>query len=86
MMMHGGERLPKSMQSPVMAYRFIFAALTGTVVTTSAVKTRSECQTLEYAKHVTVWSTVRLREDEACIGVAGTAGMKQSDQQIGNRD
>ena len=64
----------------MLAHRVVLAALTSTVVTTSAVQTRAECQTLKCVEHVTVRLAVRQGEDESRVGIAQTAKVEQGDQ------
>ena len=77
LVVHHCERLAETMQNPIVAHRFVFAAPTGTVVTTSAVQTRPECQTLVCAEHVTVRLAVRQGEDEPRVGIPQTARLEQ---------
>jgi hypothetical protein len=58
-MVHRCESLSETMQTPVVAYRFVFAAATGTVVAASAIESSPVGETLECTEHMAVRLAIR---------------------------
>ena len=86
LVVHRCERLSETMQTPVVAYRFVFAAPTGTVVAASTIESSPMGETLECTEHVGVRLAVRQGKDEARVGIPLPTSLEQGNQRVWNRD